>query len=90
MPRRKPKETPLSIGLTLIAMGLGMLLVPAMLRSSPMLDAFKAGLRTPGWVMLGLGTVAVALHLLDRAVQRVVAQRCALPGAVVHQRQPVL
>ncbi len=64
MPRRKPKETPLSIGLTLIAMGLGMLLVPAMLRSSPMLDAFKAGLRTPGWVMLGLGTVAVALHLL--------------------------
>ena len=48
MRRRKPKETPLSIGLTLIAMGLGMLLVPTMLRSSPMLDAFKAGLRTPG------------------------------------------
>ena len=64
MRRRKPKGTPLSIGLTLIAMGLGMLLVPTMLRSSPMLDAFKAGLRTPGWVMLGLGAVAVALHLV--------------------------
>ena len=64
MRRRKAKETPLSIGLTLIAMGLGMLLVPTLLRSGPMLDAFRAGLRIPGWIMLGLGAVAVVSHLL--------------------------
>lgn len=45
-------------------MGLGMLLVPTMLGSSPVVRAFKTGLQTPGWIMLGLGAMAVAFHML--------------------------
>ncbi|WP_377480090.1 restriction endonuclease [Ottowia pentelensis] len=50
--------------MTLIAMGLGMLLVPTMLGSSVVASALGTGLRTPGWIMLGLGALAIALHML--------------------------
>ena len=64
MRQRRTRESPLSIGLTLIAMGLGMLMVPTLLGSNVVASAFKTGLRTPGWIMLGLGAVAVAFHML--------------------------
>ncbi|MBS0300982.1 MAG: restriction endonuclease [Proteobacteria bacterium] len=80
MRRRKAKESPLSIGLALIAVGIGILLLPTMLRPSPMLDAFKAGLRAPGWVVLGLGAVAVALHLLVLKLRTTKPPQLARPG----------
>ena len=66
MRQRRTRESPLSIGLTLIAMGLGMLLMPTLLGSSVVASAFKTGLRTPGWIMLGLGAVAVAPRVAER------------------------
>ena len=80
MRQRRTRESPLSIGLTLIAMGLGMLLMPTLLGSSVVASAFKTGLRTPGWIMLGLGAVAVAFHMLvlkSRASRRAATTRPA-------------
>ncbi len=63
MPRRKPKQSLLSLALTLVGAGLMLLLVPAMLGSHPIFAAFKAGLHTPAWWAIGLGAVLGVLHL---------------------------
>ena len=73
--RRKPKHTPLSAGLTLIAVGCLLLLAPTLLGSNPVFTAIKAGTRTPAWWAIGLGILLVGLHalLLKRQVSRPIA-----------------
>lgn len=63
MPRRKPRESLLSLGLSLVGLGRMLLLVPAMLGSHPIFAALQTGLRTPAWWAIGLGVVLGVLHL---------------------------
>lgn len=80
MARRKPKQSLLSAGLSLLTVGALMLWGPSLLGNSAFIDAFKAGLRYPGWLALGLGAVLTALHIL-------VDQRRAVPPSFP-ARQP--
>ena len=64
MARRKPKESLLSAGLSLLAVGALMLWGPLLLGNSVFIDAFETGLRYPGWAALGLGAALTALHML--------------------------
>ena len=64
MARHKSKESLLSLGLSLVGVGLMILLVPTLLRANPVFDAITAGLRYPGWFTLGLGVVLIVIHRL--------------------------
>ena len=66
MGRRKPKETLLSVSASLIGVGLLFLLLPSVLGTRPVANAFSEGLRMPGWSALGAGVVLLALHWLVR------------------------
>ena len=66
MGRRKPKETLLSAGASLIGVGLLFLLLPSVLGTRPVANAFSEGLRQPGWLVLGAGVVLLALRWLVR------------------------
>lgn len=54
-------------GIGLCALGLGFLIIPWFIGSSPMLKAVAAGLRTPGWLALVAGMVLLGIHHLAKA-----------------------
>lgn len=66
MTRRKPKETLLSSGLSLLAVGALMLWGPLALRSSALTEALKSGFHYPGWTLLGPGVILTTLHIVVR------------------------
>lgn len=78
--RKRTKETPLSIGATLVAAGLAMLVGPAFFGPSPVFSAMQTGLRVPGWIMLGLGVLLMFVHLIVRSRQ---TSALSLPGTAV-------
>lgn len=49
-------------GIGLCALGLGMLILPGLLGSSPVLKGVAAGLRMPGWLALVIGVVMLTIH----------------------------
>ena len=62
--RRNRKESLLELGLKLVAGGVALLVAPLMVGSSPIFAGFNTVLRFPGWVLLGVGVLVVALHFL--------------------------
>lgn len=58
-------------GLLALICGCGLLAAPLLLKSSPILVAVGQGLRTPGWVAIGLG---VTLLIVDRIIRRTKAR----------------
>ncbi|MDO9165528.1 MAG: restriction endonuclease, partial [Rhodoferax sp.] len=54
-------------GFRLCALGLGFLIIPWFIGSSPMLTVVAAGLRTPGWLALAAGVVLLGIHQLTQA-----------------------
>lgn len=59
----KPKETLLELGFKLSLAGGGLLLIPVILDFHPVLAGFKTAMRFPGWVLLSVGLLVMALHL---------------------------
>lgn len=69
--KRPPPHTLLSAGLTLVGVGVLLLLVlPAAMRPSQVINAMLEGLRTPGKVALVLGAVLLGLHAVVVLVKR--------------------
>ena len=54
-------------GIGLCALGLGFLIIPWFIGSSPMLKVVAAGLRTPGWLALAAGVVLLGIHQVTQA-----------------------
>ena len=88
MARRKPKETLLSLGAKLMAIGAALLLMPLLMGGSALLSQVAPALRTPGWVALTLGALLAGAQLLMRK-RPAPAQKAAdtVPGAR-HRRRP--
>jgi restriction system protein len=63
-------------GIGLCALGLGFLIIPWFIGSSPMLKVIAEGLRTPGWLALAAGVVLLGIHQVTQAK---VAKTNALP-----------
>lgn len=63
MRRRRQSRTPLlDSGLSACALGVGMLLVPALLRGSPMFQGIASTIRSLSWMPLGFGVLLLAIH----------------------------
>lgn len=54
-------------GIGLCALGLGFLIIPWFIGSSPILKIVGAGLRTPGWLALAAGVVLLGIHHVTKA-----------------------
>jgi len=54
-------------GIGLCGLGLGFLIIPWFIGSSPMLKVVAAGLRTPGWLALAAGVVLLGFHHVSKA-----------------------
>jgi restriction system protein len=53
-------------GIGLCALGLGFLIIPWFIGSSPMLKVVAEGLRTPGWLALAAGVVLLGIHHITK------------------------
>ncbi len=76
-------------GIGLCALGLGMLILPALLGSSPITKAFAAGLRVPGWLTLVIGVVMLGIHQLvkQNAVRAEPTPRGKVPSSSIADKQ---
>lgn len=54
-------------GLSLCALGIGMLVVPLFAGSSPMVKVLASALRMPGWMALAAGVVLLGIHQITKA-----------------------
>ncbi len=65
--QRRALNTLQEKGIGLCALGLGFLIIPLFIGSSPMLNAVAAGLRIPGWLALAAGVVLLGIHHVTKA-----------------------
>ena len=77
--RRKSKESLLELGLKLVFGGGALLVVPLLVGTNPIFDGVKTVLHLPGWVLLAVGLLVVALHLLTRKRHGTLAPAAATP-----------
>lgn len=77
--RRKSKESLLELGLKLVFWGSALLVVPLLVGTSPIFNGFKTVLRLPGWMLLGVGLLVVAFHLLMHKRSGTVAPAATAP-----------
>lgn len=61
--QKRALATLLEKGILAIVMGVAFLLAPVFFGTSPFLKPVATGLRLPGWLVLGVGLVLLAIYL---------------------------
>jgi len=72
-------------GIFATTLGLAFLMAPLFLGASPILKPVAMGLRTPGWLALGLGLVLLGLHF---ALKSRTEETSRTPRVVPNRREP--